>query len=117
MFVEFCVENFKSIRDRQYLLLEADEIDTKPGNVCLIKAPRKLELLKTLVIYGANAAGKTNVIAALSNFHDLILNSTDLKNGQRIKWYLPFKFDRATRQALHELLFNHHKEQDDRQNR
>ena len=33
MFVEFCVENFKSIRDRQYLLLEADEIDTKPGNV------------------------------------------------------------------------------------
>ncbi|MEN9444440.1 MAG: hypothetical protein RIS47_1330 [Bacteroidota bacterium] len=99
MFVEFSVENFKSIKDRQYLLLEADAIGTKTANTFGVKAPRKFQLLKSLVIYGANASGKTNVIAAISNMHDFILNSTDLKNGQLIKWYLPFKFDKRTRHA------------------
>ena len=99
MFVEFCVENFKSIKHRQYIQLEAETSDYKPQNTFVLKAPRKFHLLKSVVIYGANASGKTNIIAALSNFHDYILNSTDLKNGQYIKWYLPFKFDQRTRNA------------------
>lgn len=99
MFVEFCVENFKSLRNRHYVLLEAENSELKLKNVFEVKAPKRHKLLKSVVIYGANASGKTNVIAALSNFHDFILNSTDLKNGQKIKWYLPFKFDSKTRCA------------------
>ncbi len=99
MFLEFCVQNFKSIKNREYLILEADESDFKPQNTFEVKAPKRHQLLKSVVIYGANASGKTNVIAALSNFHDFVLNSTDLKNGQKIKWYLPFKFDSKTRHA------------------
>lgn len=99
MFLEFCVQNFKSIKNRQYLLLEANDSEYKLQNTFEVKVPKRYTLLKSVVVYGANASGKTNMIAALSNFHDFILNSTDLKNGQKIKWYLPYKFDKNTRHS------------------
>ena len=62
MLIEFSVENFRSIRDKVTLSMIAtssNEINkgkNKKGN---------LNLLKEVAIYGANAAGKSNIIKAM----------------------------------------------------
>ncbi len=54
-----------------------------------------LQLLKSAVIYGPNASGKTNVIRAFYSFCRFIVNSTDLKLGDPIEFYEAFKLDKA----------------------
>jgi AAA15 family ATPase/GTPase len=66
MLIDFRVENHRSLRDEQVLTMEAgrvgDESDPRPRQV-----PGHSEKLLTVAsIYGANASGKSNVLAALS---------------------------------------------------
>ncbi len=91
MIIKFSVSNFRSIKEAQTLYLEASSVKQKQQNTFL--PTNKLTLLKSVAVYGANASGKSNVIKALSNFIDFILNSTDLKNGENIKWYQAFRLD------------------------
>jgi len=66
MLIEFRVENHRSLRDEQALTLEAgrvgDSADPRPRSV----AGHGEKLLPAAVIYGANASGKSNVLAALA---------------------------------------------------
>src|SRR4051812_48786376 len=66
MLVEFRVKNFRSLRDEQTLSLVASKDkamqDTHTVTSGLKAAPN---LLKSAVIYGANASGKSNLIKAL----------------------------------------------------
>jgi len=66
MLIEFRVENHRSLRDAQQLSLVASRTDC-PGDT----RPRTVAgfsdaLLTVAVLYGANASGKSNVLAALS---------------------------------------------------
>lgn len=66
MLIEFSVQNFRSIKDRITLSMEATSLKEHPDHVT--HTPRH-SLLKTSVIYGANASGKSNLFAALLTFY------------------------------------------------
>jgi AAA15 family ATPase/GTPase len=71
MLIEFSVENFRSFKDRVTLSLEATKYDNKklPNNHVTIG---ELDLLKSSVIFGPNASGKSNVINAMSIMRKIV---------------------------------------------
>jgi|GEM_PF-75478 len=87
MIISFSVENFKSFRDKTTLSFEADTTlpDMNPGNVVEIGGYR---LLKTLGIYGANASGKSNMIAAMANF----VGNMFVASNEELPFY-PYKLE------------------------
>jgi hypothetical protein len=54
----------------------------------------KINLLKSAVIYGPNASGKTNLLKALPYVRNLVINSHNIQPGQTID-FRPFKLDKA----------------------
>lgn len=79
MLVGFSVENFKSIKDEADLSLVAapakEHRDTHLSMPVLANRIRSVPLLHSAVIYGANAAGKTNFIEALKLMRTFVLRS------------------------------------------
>lgn len=99
MLVEFRVRNFCSLRDEQVLSLvaSADKSlqETNTRETGLKAVPR---LLRSAVIYGANASGKSNLIKALRYMRDVVLDSaTKVKPGQRFT-VKPFVLNAQTAQ-------------------
>lgn len=92
MLVEFSVSNFKSIKEKQTLSLIADESNVKSDNVFTPMEGDDLRLLKSAVIYGANASGKSNVIEAFSTFlHFISQVNFDVKDD--LPFFKPFLLD------------------------
>lgn len=75
MLIEFRVENHRSLRDEQALTFESvwtgDESDTRPR----LMARHAERLLPAVAIYGANASGKSNVLAALAFMRKVVVQS------------------------------------------
>ena len=61
MLVEFSVENYRSFKDKVTFSMLASE-DTAHENTNTVTMPDGKRLLKTAVVYGANASGKSNLI-------------------------------------------------------
>lgn len=98
MLLEFAVENFRSIKDKQTLSLLADTSKEElPDNV--LDVSEKLQVLKSAIIYGANASGKSNVMRAFHAFWMLVSFSADHNPGDSLKEYEPFQFNPATKSA------------------
>jgi len=94
MLVEFSVSNFKSIKEKQTLSLIADESNVKYDNVFTPMEGDELRLIKSAVIYGANASGKSNIIQAFSTFlHFINRVKFDVKDD--IPFFKPFLLDSA----------------------
>lgn len=96
MFIEFSVSNFRSVLARQTLSMVASS-DSKhlKQNVTLNKS-NELRLLKTAVIYGSNAAGKSNLLRALETLRQLVQNSaTGIQENQRLP-VTPFLFSKIS---------------------
>ncbi len=92
MLLEFSVTNYRSFREKTTLSMLADEAkEEHPENIATISP--KLKVLKSAVIYGANASGKSNFMKALQALRNLILSSTQNKPNQIIKEYEPYLFD------------------------
>ena len=64
MIINFSIQNFGSIKDRQTLSFEADN-STHLEDAYVIKLGGH-RILKLALIYGANASGKTTVLKALN---------------------------------------------------
>ena len=98
MIVDFTVQNFRSIKDEQLFSLYAEK---KPrhhaGNIAYIDD--EIGLLKTTAIFGANASGKTNLILAMDALKDLVVQSGDLKDGEVIDAYQPYRLSKNTIEA------------------
>jgi len=99
MLIEFSVSNFRSIKREQTLTMVADSEKVNLENTFIPEGNEKLRLLKTSVIYGANASGKTNIIKAFSALNDFVLHSSKLDIGDNIPYYDPFTFDASYRTA------------------
>lgn len=85
MLIEFSVTNFRSILDRQTLSMVASA-DTAhiQRNVAPAK-DKEFRLLRSAVIYGPNAAGKSNILRALHTLQQMVLMSaTAYQTGQPI---------------------------------
>ena len=99
MLVEFSVANFRSIKDEARLSLVAGPAKEHADSILTVEsraetAARPLRLLSSAAIYGANAAGKTNVIRGLKTMHDIVLGSA---SGLAELPVTPFRFDPACR--------------------
>lgn len=83
MLVEFRVQNFRSLRDEQLLSMVASKdktmLETNAVGTGLSAVPH---VLKSSVIYGANASGKSNLIKALQYMRDVVLQSAAIPPGQ-----------------------------------
>ncbi|QDX80735.1 phage resistance protein [Denitratisoma sp. DHT3] len=97
MLVEFRVKNFRSLRDEQVLSLVAATdktlLDTHTLATGLKAAPH---LLKSAVVYGANASGKSNLVKALQYMRGVVLESAALQPGQTFDRLQPFRLDAAS---------------------
>lgn len=94
MVLEIRISNFFSIREEVCIDFRAATI--KSANARALKEntfqQEKEEVLKTLVIYGANASGKSNIIKAIRFCHAMVFES-HLHNENSIFNFRSFKFD------------------------
>jgi uncharacterized protein len=107
MLIEFSASNFRSILGRQTLSMVASPDTThSQRNVSLGKG-KDLSLLKSAVIYGPNAAGKSNLLRAVGTLQQLVQTSaTGIQEGQRIP-VTPFIFSKlsAEQPSEFEIIF------------
>jgi uncharacterized protein len=93
MLVEFRVKNFRSLRDEQVLSLVASKDktlkDTHTQATGIRAAPT---LVRSAVVYGANASGKSNLIKALQYMRGVVMESAGLQPGQTFA-VQPFRLD------------------------
>ena len=81
MLIDFSVENYRSIADKQTLSLVASKLRSDAeGQAAVECAGFKHQLLTSAVIYGANGSGKSNILRALSEFGTLVAHSASDKD-------------------------------------
>jgi len=99
MIISFKVKNFRSMKDEVELSMEASTSKSKPENVFEVetKPGKVFRLLKTAVIYGPNASGKSNIIRAYWAFRQLISLSFRNDVNDVIKIIEPFELSLETR--------------------
>ncbi|MDE0094823.1 MAG: ATP-binding protein [Gammaproteobacteria bacterium] len=104
MLIEFSVTNFRSIRDRQtFSLVKARGDELMDSNTIQTGALNKVSLLRTAVLYGPNAGGKSNFLLALQAMEEIVVGSaTGLQRGDELP-VIPFRLSRDTRQAPSEF--------------
>lgn len=103
MLHEFSVENFRSIRERKTLCLQAQNIkgDSKENVACELK----YNILKSLSVYGANSSGKSNLLMAVSAMRLMVKSSAKLNKGEEL-FYRPFLLSEADNEpTLFEIVF------------
>ncbi|MBJ7474416.1 MAG: hypothetical protein RL373_1290 [Pseudomonadota bacterium] len=94
MLIEFRVKNFRSLRDEQTLSLVADkdkslqESNTMPSG---IKAAPTL--LRSMVIFGPNAGGKSNLIKALQFMRAVVAESASVMQPGQTFHTQSFRFE------------------------
>ncbi len=95
MLLEFRVKNFRSFREEQVLSLVALGQDhSLPANFLPYG---RLKVLKTAGVYGANAAGKSNLIRAMKTMQGIVLDSAKDRPSQPLA-IAPFLFDTVSRE-------------------
>ena len=87
MIIEFKVENFLSFKDLTTLSMVKAKSFKEHNDTHTISIDDKLSLLKSAIIYGNNASGKSNLLKAmefmkwtvLNSFREALVNDTDKK--------------------------------------
>ncbi len=92
MLIEFTVGNFLSFKEKRTLSLEASSIKENLGNVF---EAGKYELLKSIVIYGANSSGKSNFLKALDRMRFLLMDSAQNNSASELD-IVPFLLSTET---------------------
>ncbi|MGN6340538.1 MAG: AAA family ATPase [Ginsengibacter sp.] len=94
MIINFSVQNFGSIKEKQVLSFEADR-SSHLEEQYLMTSPGKLRLLKIALIYGSNASGKTTVLKSLEFLRGIVLDPAEKKTDKLD--FNPFLFDNKTK--------------------
>lgn len=104
MLIQFTVENHRSIKNSTVISFAASK--DKSFDEYLLRPDEKKALLPVLAIYGANAAGKSNVLHAMMTMKEMVVgNAAKVSKGQScrgsrleeqrfrllLKWYLFFR--------------------------
>ena len=94
MLIEFKVTNFRSIKETQTLSMVADAaLKELEGNTLDSGISNFPKLLRSAVIYGPNASGKSNLIAALAFMEQMVRESAqEAQVGESID-VMPFRLD------------------------
>jgi AAA15 family ATPase/GTPase len=117
MLVQFTVKNFACFKERVTLSMVASRYDQSTrwqDNV--IEVPKfNLNLLRSAVIYGANASGKTKLLHAMGFMDYLVRSSYSASKDKRVNEQInvtPFKLNNINENtpSLFEITFIHKKE-------
>ena len=93
MIINFSIQNFGIIKERQTLSFEATK--SKDLEDYYIVEPKKgLRLLKVALIYGANGSGKSTILKALDFLREIVVSPLRSKNHTFD--FKPFLFDEQT---------------------
>lgn len=105
MIIEFSVENFRSFKDR--VTLNMDSSSSKKISQNLIDLDGSNRLLKSALIYGANSAGKSNLMESIGFMKNMVMNSHSFNVNSKIPMVVPFKLNEASKKkpSKFELIF------------
>ena len=106
MIIEISIENYLSVKDKVTLSLESSSSKKLSQN--LIELSKDDNLLKSVVIYGANASGKSNIIKSVLFLWNMVKNSHNFNVDTKIP-RLPFKLDETylEKPSKFEVIFIH----------
>lgn len=99
MIVDFSFKNFRSFNEETMLSLHADQPKSNLLGNITYPLNDDIGVLKSAVIYGANASGKSNVLFAVRALRWLIRESDSFKEDKKIPCYEPFLFSAASKSA------------------
>ena len=103
MIIDFSLKNFRSFSEEAVLSMYAEH----PKNNLLDNIAYPLDngmgVLRSAVIYGANASGKSNILLAMKALRYLISESHTFKEGKALGPYQPFLLGEKTNSAPVEL--------------
>lgn len=100
MLIGFSFENVASFKEAQNLSMEISTLkkdEILPENT--LNTIHSSPLLKSTLIYGANASGKTNLIKAIELFKIIVLSSYKNLEQNMLKVVVPFLLDKKTSQT------------------
>ncbi len=105
MLIEFNVTNYRSFQNKQSLTLAANVSKELRENNCFAVPPMSNlpHLLRSCVVYGPNAAGKSNLIRAAAFMKKFVLSSAKENQEGEIINVTPFLFNRESRQSASEF--------------
>ena len=89
MLIRFSVENFRSFKDRQSLYLNAVKT-CKEWNDENTAEESGVRAVRSAVVYGANASGKTNLFLAMERMRAFMLASVDIDKKANLLYCEPF---------------------------
>lgn len=94
LLLAFELENIKSVRDTVRIDFRATNIKTNQAKMLSdnVFVWNKQKILKTIGLFGPNAAGKSNIIQAIRFFCQLILDCLAYNEGTTFN-FRPFKFE------------------------
>lgn len=85
MFIQFTIENHRSIKESAVISFAASK--DKSLEEYLLPLDVKKSLLPAIAIYGANAAGKSNVLHAMMTMRDMVVGeAAKVSKGQKLPW-------------------------------
>ena len=90
MLIQFAASNYTSLRDETVLSMRAGSGSELRENLLEYKDGN---LLPTVAIYGANAAGKSNVFKAMAAAIQIIRESNDRQIDKPVPFVQPYAFD------------------------
>jgi AAA15 family ATPase/GTPase len=98
MLIEFNVGNYRSFWERQSLKMTADsKPELRNHNTFKAGVSGVPDLLRSAVVYGPNAAGKSNLVQAVRFMQDFVmLSAKESQEGEKID-LLPFLFNEQGR--------------------
>jgi len=103
MLLRFVVSNFLSISDEV-------EFNMFPGKYTRHKnhiyRTEQVDLLKSTAIYGANGAGKSNLVKAISFLHDIVTTG-EAYNSEFLNYFYRLKEDSKSIPTTFEIEFQH----------
>ncbi|CAM3805931.1 putative abortive phage-resistance protein/transporter [Pseudomonas reidholzensis] len=90
MIVDFSFRNFRSFRDDAMLSLHAEHPKSNLLGNITYPLNDGIAVLKSAVIYGANASGKSNVLMAFKALRWLVSESDSFKEDKEIRCFEPY---------------------------
>lgn len=88
MLLRFTVENFMSFKERAELSLIPSKVRRHPEHIIKDESTKGINALKTAVVYGANASGKSNLIKAMWHVQQMVVLGS--RPGRKIPFH-PYK--------------------------
>lgn len=85
MLIQFTIENHRSVKNNSVISFAASKDKSLEAN--LLHPDEKKTLLPAIALYGANAAGKSNVLHALMTMKEMVIGeASKVSKGQKLPW-------------------------------